>query len=83
MLFRLAPNVERKGTMAGKRLNVCFTEEASERLEEMSKQIGTSKREVVCRAITLLALATREAKNGNTIGICKDGTQIKEIVGLF
>jgi hypothetical protein len=49
----------------------------------MAEQAGVSKREIVCRGIVLLAVAFREAKNGNTVGICKDGQQIKEIVGLF
>ena len=64
------------------RLNVEFNERQKKALDEMAEELGTTKAGVLKRALSLLEVALREAKQGNRLGVVKDDEVVKEIVGL-
>lgn len=66
-----------------KRLNVQFTEEQRHALEELAKELDTTKVGVLKTALSLLVVASREKRVGNAIAVVKDGKIVKEIVGIF
>ena len=64
------------------RLNVQFNDKQQKTLEEMAKELGTTKAGVLKTALSLLEVAMRERKEGNRLSVVKDNTVVKEIVGL-
>jgi len=68
--------------MNNARLNVQFTETQNRALCEMADELGTSKSGVLKTALSLLRVALRERRSGNRIGIVRENTVVKEIVGI-
>jgi hypothetical protein len=64
-------------------LNVQFSERQTVALEKLAEELETTKAGVLKVALSLLAVALREHKEGNHIGIVKDHVEIKEIIGIF
>ena len=64
------------------RLNAQFNDKQQKTLEEMAKELGTTKAGVLKTALSLLEVAMRERKEGNRLSVVKDNTVVKEIVGL-
>lgn len=64
------------------KLNVQFTEKQRKSLDDMADELGTTKAGVLKTALSLLEVAIREKKDGNRIGVVKDNTVVKEIVGI-
>lgn len=48
----------------------------------MAQELDTTKAGVLKTALSLLEVAMRERKEGNRIGIVRDNTVVKEIVGI-
>lgn len=67
--------------MANK-LNVQFNDRQTKILEEMADALGTTKAGVLKTALTLLEVALRERKEGNSLGVVKGDKVIKEIIGI-
>lgn len=66
----------------GTRLNIQFSDKQRKSLDEMAQELDTTKAGVLKTALSLLEVAMRERKEGNRIGIVKDNTVVKEIVGI-
>ena len=64
------------------RLNIQFSDKQRKSLDEMAQELDTTKAGVLKTALSLLEVAMRERKEGNRIGIVKDNTVVKEIVGI-
>jgi hypothetical protein len=64
------------------KLNVQFTARQRQTLDEMANELGTTKAGVLKTALSLLEVAIRERKSGNRLGVVKDNTIVKEIVGI-
>lgn len=64
------------------KLTVEFNDEVSSLLEELAKKKGTSKVEVLRRAIGLYSYVSTEAgpTSENRLSITKDGKQIRDII---
>ncbi len=65
------------------RFNVQFTEKQKQSLDELAKELDTTKVGVLKTALSLLSVALREKKSGNQISVVKDNRVIKEIVGIL
>lgn len=65
------------------RLNVQFSEKQKQALDELAKELDTTKAGVLKTALSLLRVALREKKNGNQISVVKDDKVVKEIVGIL
>jgi hypothetical protein len=68
--------------MLHQRLNVQFNDKQGKALEDMADELGTTKAAVLKTALSLLQLALREKKEGNSLGVVKGDKVVKEIVGL-
>lgn len=65
------------------RLNVNISEQLNSRLDALADQSGTSKSELMRKAIALIDLAVTEKAQGHQLGILdKDRTVLREIVGI-
>lgn len=64
------------------KLNVQFNERQKKALDEMALELETTKAGVLKMALSLLEVAIRERKDGNRIGVIKDGQIVKEIIGV-
>ena len=64
------------------RLNIQFNDRQQKSLDELADELGTTKAGVLKTALSLLEVAVREKKDGNRIGIVKDNTVLKEIIGI-
>ena len=65
------------------RLNVNITTELNERLDVLAEKSGTTKSELLRKAIALMDLAVTERGRGNKLGILDDQQQVlREIVGV-
>lgn len=64
------------------RLNIQFSDRQNKALDELAEELGTTKAGVLKSALALLEVALRERKEGNRIGVVKDNTVVKEIVGI-
>ncbi len=67
--------------MASK-LNVQFNDRQTKRLESMADELGTTKAGVLKTALSLLEVALREKKEGNSLGVIKGEKVVKEIIGI-
>ncbi len=65
------------------RLNIQFTDKQKKSLDEMAKELSTTKAGVLKTALSLLKVAIREREQQNDIAVVKDGKVIKEIVGIL
>lgn len=66
----------------GTRLNFQFSDKQRKTLDEMAQELDTTKAGVLKTALSLLEVAIRERKEGNRVGIIRDNTVVKEIVGI-
>ena len=64
------------------RLNIQFSDKQKKSLDEMAQELDTTKAGVLKTALSLLEVVMRERKEGNRVGIVKDNTVVKEIVGI-
>ena len=64
------------------RLNIQFSDKQKKSLDEMAEELDTTKAGVLKTALSLLEVAMRERKEGNRVGIVRDNTVVKEIVGI-
>lgn len=65
------------------RLNVDISEELNSRLDALASQSGTTKSELMRKAIALIDLAVTEKGQGHHLGILgKNRTVLREIVGI-
>ncbi len=64
------------------RLSIQFSEQQKQRLNEMAVELGTTKAGVLKSALSLLAVALRERREGNCIGVVRGNKVIKGIVGI-
>lgn len=66
------------------RLNVNITNDLNERLDLLAEQSGTTKSELLRKAIALMDLAvTERVEHGNKLGILdKNQRLLREIVGV-
>jgi predicted transcriptional regulator len=64
------------------RLNIQFNDRQKKSLDELASELGTTKAGVLKAALSLLEVAVREKREGNRIGVVKDNTVVKEIIGL-
>lgn len=64
------------------RLNVQFNDRQNIALEDLARELGTTKAGVLKKAISLLEVALRERREGNRIGVVRDSHVVKEIVGI-
>ena len=64
------------------KLNVQFNERQKRALDDMAEQLGTTKAGVLKTALSLLQVAIRERKEGNSLGVVKGERVVKEIVGI-
>jgi predicted transcriptional regulator len=65
------------------RLNVNVTDELNNRLDSLAERNGTTKSEMLRRAIALLDLAAVEKDKGNCLAIAnQERTVLREIVGV-
>jgi hypothetical protein len=64
------------------RLNIQFNDRQKKSLDELACELGTTKAGVLKAALSLLEVAVREKKEGNRIGVVKDNTVVKEIIGI-
>lgn len=64
------------------RMNVQFSGRQRKALEELAAELDTTKAGVLKAALSLLEVALRERKAGNSIGVVKGGRVLKEIVGI-
>lgn len=65
------------------RLNVNITENLNERLDFLAQQSGTSKSELLRKAIALVDLALTEKDRNNHLSVTNsDGKVLREIVGV-
>ncbi len=65
------------------RLNVNITTELNDRLDVLAEKSGTTKSELLRKAIALMDLAVTERGRGNKLGILDDQQHVlREIVGV-
>lgn len=65
------------------RLNVNITNALNERLDQLAEQSGTTKSELLRKAIVLMDLAVTERSQGHKIGILDDKQHVlREIIGV-
>lgn len=65
------------------RLNVNITTELNERLDVLAEKSGTTKSELLRKAIALMDLAVTERGLGHKLGILDDQRHVlREIVGV-
>lgn len=65
------------------RLNVNITDELNGRLDNLAEKNGTTKSELLRRAIALLDLAADESAKGNRLAITnREHKVLREIVGV-
>lgn len=65
------------------RLTLDLSDDANERLTQIAKQSNISKAEAIRRALSLLSVAEREVRNGNSLAIVKEeGDQLKPVARL-
>jgi metal-responsive CopG/Arc/MetJ family transcriptional regulator len=65
------------------RLNVNITDELNRRLDSMSEKSGSSKSDLLRKAIVLMDLAVNESAKGNVLAVADKNHQIlREIVGV-
>ena len=65
------------------RLNVSISDELNARLDTLAEQSGSTKSELLRKAIVLMDLAVTESKQGNKLGILDDKRHVlREIVGV-
>lgn len=65
------------------RLNVNISDELNARLDTLAAQSGSTKSELLRKAIVLMDLALTESKQGNKLGILDDKRRVlREIVGV-
>ncbi len=65
------------------RLNVNITTELNERLDVLAEKSGTTKSELLRKAIALMDLAVTERGRGHKLGILDDQQHVlREIVGV-
>jgi predicted transcriptional regulator len=65
------------------RLNVNISENLNARLDELAQQSGTSKSELLRKAIALVDLAVTEKTRNNHLSVTNsDGKVLREIVGV-
>ena len=64
------------------RFNVQFSANQRQSLDELAKELATSKTGVLKTALALLEVALRERKAGNRLGIVRDDVVVKEIIGI-
>lgn len=69
--------------MASQRYNVTFTSRQTAALENMAEELGTTKADVLVKALSLLQVAIREKREGNSLGIIRGTQVVKEIVGIW
>lgn len=71
-----------KNDLKKERVNLRFDEKQRQTLERMADELSTTMSGVVATALSLLTVAIAEQKNGNSLGIVRDGKVIKEIIGI-
>jgi metal-responsive CopG/Arc/MetJ family transcriptional regulator len=65
------------------RLNVNITDELNRRLDQMSEKSGSSKSDLLRKAIVLMDLAVNENAKGNVLAVAdKSHHVLREIVGV-
>ena len=65
------------------RLNVNITDELNRRVDSMSEKSGSSKSDLLRKAIVLMDLAVNESAKGNVLAVADKNHQIlREIVGV-
>ena len=65
------------------RLSLAVSKEVNETLEELASSTGTTKSDVLRRAIALMEVAARAKKEGKRLGVAGEGQTLEtEIVGL-
>jgi metal-responsive CopG/Arc/MetJ family transcriptional regulator len=65
------------------RINLSMTDSANKKLEELAKDAGGSKSEIIRRALKLYALAEQEKKEGKKLAIINDKDEIEaKVVGF-
>jgi predicted transcriptional regulator len=65
------------------RLNVNISDELNARLDTLAAQSGSTKSELLRKAIVLMDLAVTESKQGHKLGILDDKRHVlREIVGV-
>lgn len=65
------------------KLVVQFNSRQQKAFDVMVDDLHTTKAGVLKLALSLLAVAVRERKEGNRIGVIKDEKIVKEIVGIL
>lgn len=66
------------------RLTVEFSDDAYSLLEELAKEMGNSKKEVIRKSLSLLKIAIDEQKRGSTLEFAnKKNNYRKEVALLF
>jgi metal-responsive CopG/Arc/MetJ family transcriptional regulator len=65
------------------RLNVNITEKLNDRLDELAQLSGSSKSDLLRKAIALMDLAVTEKNRNNHLSVTNsDGKVLREIVGV-
>ncbi len=64
------------------RMNLPLNTRQKNALENLSEQLGTSKVDVIKRALSLLTIALKEQDRGNKIAVVSGQKVVKEIVGI-
>jgi predicted transcriptional regulator len=65
------------------RLNVNISDELNRRLDSMSEKSGSSKSDLLRKAIVLMDLAVNESAKGNVLAVAdKNHHILREIVGV-
>lgn len=65
------------------RLNVNITDELNQRLDQMAEKSGSSKSDLLRKAIVLMDLAVNENAKGNVLAVTdKNHHVLREIVGV-
>ncbi len=69
--------------MSMKAMNVKFSDESADALVRIADDMGTSKADALRFGLALLRLAFKEERDGNKIGIIRDGAVVREIVSVW
>lgn len=64
------------------RLSLKVSSELNEVLERMARRSGTTKSDVLRRALTLMEAAQEAKGDGKKVGVARDGTLETEFVGF-
>ncbi len=65
------------------KLNIQFSEKQSKALDHIAEDLGKTKSEVIRLALSLLTLAIRERRDGNTLAVVNGRSIVKGIVGIW